>query len=324
MAHTTFSNPDLSFLAAEGEMAERIRAHDWASTPLGRPEDWTPSLKAMVRMALTTRHPIFIFWGRDQICLYNDAYSASLGPEKHPSLLGTCGRDGWPEIWPIIGPQIELVLRGDGSTWHENQLVPILRHGAIQDVYWTYSYGPIDDASAPNGIGGVLVVCTETTEQILSERRMAAERENFAQLFEQSPSFMALLRGPQHVFEMANPSYMRLVGHRKVLGLGVAEALPESVEQGYIAWLDEVYRSGKAFTAFGSKFVMYEADGSTTLERYVDLVYQPIVDAEGRVTGIFVEGVDVSDRLAADDELRRLAARLQQEDRRKTEFLATL
>jgi len=70
------------------------------------------------------------------------------------------GRTAWPEIWAIIGPQIEQVMSGGGATWHENQLVPIIRHGKLEDVYWTYSFGPIDDPTAPHGVGGVLVVCT--------------------------------------------------------------------------------------------------------------------------------------------------------------------
>ena len=108
-------------------MARRIREFDWASTPLGSPEAWPQTLKAMTRLALTTQHPIFIFWGPDHICLYNDAYSASLGPEKHPAILGMKADLAWPEIWDVIGPQIEQVLRGEGATWHENQLVPIVR-----------------------------------------------------------------------------------------------------------------------------------------------------------------------------------------------------
>ena len=73
----------------------------------------------------------------------------------------------------IIGPQIEQVMRDEGATWHENQLVPIIRHGALQDVYWTYSYSPIDEPEFPHGVGGVLVICTETTEQVLAERRLS-------------------------------------------------------------------------------------------------------------------------------------------------------
>jgi hypothetical protein len=84
------------------------------------------------------------FWGPELTCLYNDAFSRSLGPEKHPAILGAPARRAWEEVWPIVGAQIEQVLRGDGAVWHENRLVPIIRYGELQEVYWTYSYNPID------------------------------------------------------------------------------------------------------------------------------------------------------------------------------------
>lgn len=263
----------------------------------------------MVRMALTTRHPIFIFWGQQHICIYNDAFSASLGPEKHPSILGASGRAAWSEIWEIIGPQIEMVMRGEGSTWHENHLVPILRHGTIQDVYWTYSYGPIDDRESANGIGGVLVICTETTAQINLERRLLVERERLAQLFDQAPTFMALLRGPDHIVELANPGYMSLIGKRPVLGRTVADALPEAVEQGYLKLLNDVYASGEAYSASAARFSRLESDG-VNVDRYVDFVYQPIKDSAGAVNGIFVVGADVTARTVAEQTVRSTEAGL--------------
>ena len=84
------------------------------------------------------------------------------------------------EIWDIIGPQIEHVMSGCGATWNENQLVPITRDGVREDVYWTYSYSPIDDQNAANGVGGVLVVCSETTQQVLAARELEAETSDFA------------------------------------------------------------------------------------------------------------------------------------------------
>src|SRR6188768_726295 len=159
------------FLAGGGEMGAHIRAFPWDSTARGPPDQWPSGLRTSLRILLTTQHPVFIFWGEQLCCFYNDAYSRSLGPEKHPFILGIPGRDAWPEIWHIIGPQIDQVMRGDTATWHENALVPIVRHGALQDVYWTYSYGPIDEPAAPNGVGGVLVLCSETTQQVQSERR---------------------------------------------------------------------------------------------------------------------------------------------------------
>ena len=244
----------MEFLAGGGEMGERIRNHPWASTSLGAPQNWPSGLRTSLRILLTTQHPVFIFWGAELTCFYNDSYRRSLGPEKHPHILGMSGQQAWPEIWPIIGPQIDQVMRGEGATWHENALVPIVRHGELQDVYWTYSYGPIDEPTALNGVGGVLVICSETTQQVLTERRVAAERERFAQLFEQAPTFMTMLRGPQHVYELANPGYLQLVDNRPIIGRPVAEALPETVEQGYVSLLDQVYTTGQAFSAISAPY----------------------------------------------------------------------
>jgi PAS domain S-box-containing protein len=303
---------NVSFLDGGGELGGLMRAHDWSATPLGPPGRWPQSLRTAVRLMLNTGHPMYIFWGAEGACLYNDAYRQSIGPERHPGSLGRPAREVWHEIWDVIGPQIEQVMSGRGATWHENQLLPITRNGRREIVYWTYSYGPIDDRAAATGVGGVLVVCTETTEQVLSARRSAEELERFAALFEQAPTFMAMLRGPDHRFERANPGYLRLIGHREILGRSVAEALPDAAAQGYVDLLDGVYRSGEAYTANGAKYAMQTIPGGPTAERYVDLVFQPIKDAIGAITGIFVVGADVTERALAEAALRESEARLRE------------
>ena len=164
---------DLVHLNGGGQMGALMRAHDWSTSSLGAPDTWPQALRTAARLLLNTGHPMYIFWGRDGACLYNDAYRQSLGPERHPGSLGRPARAVWHEIWPVIEPQIAQVMAGKGATWHENQLVPITRHGRREDVYWTYSYGPIDDATAPDGVGGVLVICTETTDAVHGQRRQA-------------------------------------------------------------------------------------------------------------------------------------------------------
>ena len=164
------------FLAGGGEMGALTRAHDWSATPLGPPELWPQSLRTAVRILLNTNHPMFIWWGEDLIQFYNDAYRQTMGPERHPSALGQGGRECWAEIWDIIGPQIEQVMSGGGATWHENQLVPVTRHGRLEQVYWTYGYSPIDE---DDGIGGVLVVCRDVTRDYLAA---VALREREAEL----------------------------------------------------------------------------------------------------------------------------------------------
>jgi PAS domain-containing protein len=294
--HSIPSTHPLAFLGGGGEMGARMRIRDWRLSPIGEPQNWPQSLKTAVRLLLSSGHPMFIWWGPRLIQFYNDAYRLSIGPERHPSALGQEGRACWDEIWHIIGPQIEQVMSGRGSTWHENALVPITRNGRREDVYWTYSYSPIDDPVSPTGVGGVLVVCTETTATVEGARRLAMEKEQLAQMFEQTPSFIAMLRGPEHRFEMVNPAYLRLIGHRPVLGKTVAEALPESVSQGYVAILDEAYKSGQAFSGAGKTFLLQETPGGPLVERFLDFVYQPIRDSTGKVSGIFVEGIDMTHR----------------------------
>ena len=153
-------------------MGERIRSFDWASSSLGKPDTWPQSLRVTVRLILNTRHPMFIWWGPDLIQFYNDAYRQTMGAERHPGALGQRGRDCWEEIWHIIGPQIDHVMAGRGSTWNEDALVPVTRHGRLEQAYWTYSYGPID---FEGGVGGVLVVCTDVTEQHLARERLQGE-----------------------------------------------------------------------------------------------------------------------------------------------------
>jgi signal transduction histidine kinase len=184
--------------------------------------------------------------------------------------------------------------------WHENQLVPIIRYGELQQVYWTYSYNPIDEPASPHGVGGVLVTCTETTQQVLAERKLAAERERFVQLFDQAPTFLAMLRGPEHVIELANPGFLKLIGDRPVIGRTVADALPEAVGQGYLALLDAVYRTGQPFSASASRYAVQAAPEGPIDERYVDFVYQPVTGHDGSINGILVQGVDVTSQAEAD------------------------
>ena len=166
------------FLKGGGEMGALMRAHDWASSALGVPEQWPQTLRTVMCLMLNTRHPMYIFWGPDSLCFYNDAYRQSLGPERHPGSLGKPAREVWGEVWDGVGPQIDQVMSGGEATWHENALFVTTRNGRRDDIYWTYSYSPISYESAPSGVGGVLVVCSETTTaveaQILEAQRIEA------------------------------------------------------------------------------------------------------------------------------------------------------
>jgi len=146
-------------------MGELTRAKDWAKTSVGPVETWPQSLRTTLGILLNSKFPMFLWWGPELVCFYNDAYRPSLGENgKHPFILGMKAEEAWPEIWGIIKPLIDQVLSGGEATWSEDQLIPIFRNGKLEDVYWTFSYSPVHDDTG--NVGGVLVTCTETTDKI--------------------------------------------------------------------------------------------------------------------------------------------------------------
>lgn len=167
------------FLSGGGEMGELIRQKDWGLTAVGDPANWPQSLRTTLNILLNSKFPMFLWWGEELICFYNDAYRPSLGINgKHPGILGKPAKEAWTEIWDIIEPLIDKVLNGEGATWSENQLIPIYRNGKIEDVYWTFSYSPVYDEDIKPA--GVLVTCYETTKEIKAFEQIKESRNELA------------------------------------------------------------------------------------------------------------------------------------------------
>jgi signal transduction histidine kinase len=292
-AFPALPSPSSQMIFGTGEMADRTRAFDWRLTPVGPVEQWPETLLITVNTLLGSRHPMFLWWGEDLVQFYNDAYRPSIRGDKHPGALGQCGRECWPEVWPIIGPQIEAVMTQGEASWHENQLVPIHRHGNLEDVYWTYGYSPV---RTPAGeICGTLVVCTETTENVRAKHQLQHEMDRLSDLFQQAPAFFAVLGGPEYVFEMINPLYQELIGNRSLLGKTVREAVPEAEAQGFLTLLDGVYQTGKPFVGRGTPIQLARSATRPPEMRYLDFVYQPRRDPDGSISGVIVLGVDVTE-----------------------------
>ena len=150
----------------------------------------------------------------------------------------------------------------------------------------------------------MLGVNWSVTERKLAELELRTERRRLLDLFHQAPAFVAVLRGPDHIFELANPLYLDLVDSRDIIGKTVSEAIPEATEQGYVGILDQVYSTGVPFVAHGYKIALARGVQRSREERVLDFVYQPIQDADGKVSGIFVFGVDVTQRKRAENALR--------------------
>lgn len=300
------ADPEHSFLSGGGEMGALMRAHDWSRSPLGPPEGWAQSLRTVVGLMLNSKFPMFATWGQELAFLYNDGYTPILGA-KHPAAVGEPFQNVWSDIWSDIKPLIDKALAGE-ATFHENLPLIVLRDGYEEQTYFTFSYSPVRDDAG--NICGMFCACQETTAEVKARSALNADREHLRELFEQAPSFMAVVRGPTHVFELSNSAYLELVGRRDLVGRTVQEALPDVEGQGFVDLLNNVYRSGEPFVGRGAPVVMERVAGSAPETRYVDFVYQPIRDASGAVTGIFVDGSDVTDAKRSEEHLRLLVNEL--------------
>jgi PAS domain S-box-containing protein len=164
----------LDFLSGGGEMGERIRNFDWSKTPLGDPRHWQNSLKTCVRIMLTSPQPMFVWWGREYINIYNDAYRFVLG-EKHPDALGTPGNIAWKEIWHEVGARADIVFNKNEGTYDDALMLIMNRHGYDEETYFKFSYNPIPGDNG--GTAGLFCVCTEETERIINERSLKTLQE---------------------------------------------------------------------------------------------------------------------------------------------------
>jgi diguanylate cyclase (GGDEF)-like protein len=225
--------------------------------------------------------------------------------------------------------QLRLIRRSFERVFENGQAdhIPLLQcavrvpgHIGLQERYWSVSNKPLFDSDG--SIIGLLHCASDITE--LVELRSASqgihrsdlddeareqlhrwtesvqgvlqnERERLHQLFQQSPGFVAVLQGPDYVFELANDAYYQLVGHRPILGKPLAQIMPEVVGQGYLEILDQVFSTGEPFVGRAMPIELQRVAGDKLATRYMDLTYQPMVDGSGQVTGIFVQGNDVTE-----------------------------
>jgi PAS domain S-box-containing protein len=298
LEHTDTS---LRFLDGGGEMGALMRSKNWDGTSLGNPAGWPQSLRTTLSIILNSKFPMFLWWGTDLICFYNDAYRPSLGEKgKHPAILGEKAADYWQEIWHIIYPQIEQVMTTGEATWNEDMLVPIYRNGSLENVYWTYSYSPV--TSEEGNINGVLVVCNETTGKIARLKKLGDSEQNFRNLVKEAPIATSVFIGKDYTIELANDEALKLWGKDKsVLGKKLLDALPELAGQPYIGILDQVFSTG--ITYEGKADLAYLIVDGVEKEVYVNFIYKALHNTSGDVYAILCMGYDVTSQVESKNKL---------------------
>ena len=264
----------------------------------------------------------YVMLDRDLVIVWaNDAY-LKVTMRNRSDLIDRKMFEAFPsdpasESHQLLRRSFETVLRtGDRDE------IALIRYdiasadGSMDVRYWSATHTPFLDASGK--VERILQHTVDVTELHelrtfrdqagLVERASAVQARNLAldeqarqwrQLFEQAPGFLAVLEGPNHIFRVANAAYRTLVGHRELIVLSVSEAFPEIVSQGFIQLLDQVSATGEAYVGHGERVLLENSEGGEASETYLNFIYQPIQDASGAVSGVLVQGYDVTEEVEA-------------------------
>nr|WP_255551697.1 PAS domain S-box protein [Aridibaculum aurantiacum] len=181
------------------------------------------------------------------------------------------------------------IMAGNPVTMFENRYIH--KNGSIVPTLWSARWDEQEQR--------LFCVAKNATEKKRLEKAYENERKRLADIFLQAPSAIAVLHGPDHVYQLANPIYLELVGKRKIIGKKVKEVIPEVESQGFINLLNKVYETGESFSAKETLIKLDRKNTGALEDVYLDFVYQPNRDAEGNIEGIFVFAIDVTEQVEA-------------------------
>ncbi|WP_449410637.1 PAS domain S-box protein [Methylobacterium komagatae] len=296
-----------TFFAGGGQCGDRVRAYDWSATSLGPITSWPQSLRTTVGLVLLSHVPMVLLWGADGVMIYNDAYSLFAGG-RHPQLLGSKVREGWPEVADFNDHVMHVGLAGETLSYKDQELI-LYRHGRPEQVWMNLDYSPVlDESGCP---AGVLCILAETTERIAADRRQAQAE---AAVRDSEKRFRALINASSDVVYRMNPDWtvLRQLDGRGLLSDTDAPSgkwtetylFPEDRPR-VMAAIDEAVRTRSAFEL---EHRVRRADGSPgrIFSRAV-----PMLDEAGRLVEWFGAASDVTardhaqaERIASDERLR--------------------
>lgn len=297
-----------------GVMAAAVREFQWETTPLGPQADWPDSLATTVGIVLNAQMPMILWWGEWRTQIHNDAFSRAFASANPAELLGR-GPEAWPEMWSMVGADVERVMAGHGAVHRQDQQLVFPGTGQAIETFWSYDLCPI---AGDGGVAGVLAIGTDVTQQHVDAARSRALSSGLLQLFQEGPDFVAVLRGPDHVYQFVNDHYRALMGDRDFIGRAVREVVPEVADQGFFELLDAVFRTGRPFKSSAIPMRYHQTPDAPMKEVVLELSYQAIVGPDGKTFGIYVDGHPVGDAPGSAEAADALDARLSE---RETEVI---
>ncbi|MEA2927807.1 MAG: hypothetical protein QOG38_235, partial [Hyphomicrobiales bacterium] len=319
MSSSTNADPRHTASGAAAEMAARVEAHDWAATPLGARETWSPSLKLIVATMLASQFPMALRWGTEFVLIYNDGYLPILG-DKHPRALGVPFRKIWPEVQEQLGPLHEGLLSGRRKAmFAEDLLLRIRRRGdAMENAYFTVSYSPVPDDTTPTGVGGVLITAVETTNRVWAERLLREREAELARVQEigqvggvevfladgfknrRSPEYLIIHGLPPEAVNESHEDWVRRVH-------------PEDRDQAERQFLDAIRGDAREYRS--EYRIIRPSDGET---RWIAVKAEIERDAGGKPLRLVGAHIDITERKRAENALRRLNETLEQQVAERT------
>jgi len=299
---------DFSWLRGAGPAVQILTASDWTASPLGAPAQWSPILRATLNQILLSPTPSLLVWGSARSMLYNDAFAACLG-SAHPAAFGAplTAIAGWPSTDVQAAARLQSAVSASfAGQPQQAECLALLASPQAATARWDLSCVPLWDldeqAQAQTQEQASGVMCTFLRAS--GVQTALVHTDLLSDLMEQSPSFKAVVRGPEHVFERVNGAYFKLFGDRPVIGQPARAAMPELLDENLFELLDRVYQTGQTYTERGARLYLRRGLDGHFAGAVLDFVFQPIKNAEGKVDGIFIEGNDVTERMLAEERLR--------------------
>ena len=282
------------FLAGGGRATELIVRRDWSGHPLGQPADWPEGLKVALSLVVNSPESMILCWGPDLHFFFNETYIPLLGPRVEWA-MGARFDEVWSDAVDQARPIIAAALAGNSQRFNDLPWKLGTDRGPA-DTWFTFSYSRI---LGPDGaVAGLFIFTNETTAKVLADAELREITDRQRQTLQQMPGFVGVLSGPDHRFDYVNDAFVEIAGRREYLGRTVREVFPELADQGFYQLLDQVWRTGEPFSAHAMPIRLEHRPPGET-DRFIDLLYQPVRNAAGSITGIFVGGYDVTGQVRA-------------------------
>jgi PAS domain S-box-containing protein len=289
-------------IVGAGEMADRVRAFDWASTPLGPIESWSAELITVVNLTLSSPLPARTMWGPEFILIYNDAYRSFPGP-RHPAALGKPARAVYEESWPIVGPLLEKAFATGETFFHERLLVPLPTAHGMEDHYLNYSFSPIFEDGRIAGLFGPV---HDVTGEVSAERKLRESERRVTRILNSIGDAVIVTDAEARITGM-NPVAEQLTGWsaQDALGLPLGKVFHIVSESGHEIMESPVATVKRTGTAVGpaNHTVLIRRDGT---ELFIDDSGAPIPDEDGRLSGIVLIFRDISEKRSLERQQERL------------------